>query len=152
MLTVGFVWQIGYLQFKFMVHCTTGCHLLSILWVSARVVFAPGGVCSGGCLLPGDVCSREGEWYPSMHWGRHPPPVDRITDTSKNITLATTSLRPVNMKIWWLISSFTTEWLKMKYVFHWPSWGLRIFCAHLPKAQNFPNFQAFFVNIGKIIC
>ena len=27
-----------------------------------------GGVCSqGGCLLPGKV------WYPSMHWGRHPP-------------------------------------------------------------------------------
>ena len=49
-----------------------------------------GGVCSGGggCLLPGG-------WYPSMHWGR-PPPVDRITDTSKKITLATTSLRSVN--------------------------------------------------------
>ena len=28
-----------------------------------------------------------------------PPPVDRITDTSKNITLATTSLRPVNITI-----------------------------------------------------
>ena len=27
-----------------------------------------------------------------------PPPVDRITDTSKNITLASTSLRPVMMK------------------------------------------------------
>ena len=26
-----------------------------------------------------------------------PPPVSRITDTSKNITLATTSLRPVKM-------------------------------------------------------
>ena len=41
-----------------------------------------------------EVCSR-GVWYPSMHWGRHPSPVNRITDTSKNITLATTSLRPV---------------------------------------------------------
>ena len=36
-----------------------------------------------------------GGWYPSIHWGR--PPVNRITDTSKNITLATTSLRPVNI-------------------------------------------------------
>ena len=49
-----------------------------------------GGVCSGGCLLLGGcllpggllwggVCSwgvsaRGGHWYPSMHWGRHPPP------------------------------------------------------------------------------
>ena len=28
----------------------------------------------------------------------HPPPVNRITDTSKNITLATTSLRPVKIE------------------------------------------------------
>ena len=61
---------------------------------------ALGGVCSGGCLLrgmsdpggcllPGGVCSRgvsalggcsRGGVYPSMHWGRHPPPpVDRQT-------------------------------------------------------------------------
>ena len=52
-------------------------------------VSAPGGVCSGVCLLP------RGVWYPNMHWGRHVPPVDRITDACKNITLATTSLRPV---------------------------------------------------------
>ena len=75
----------------------------------------PGGVCFRGCLFLGGVCSRGclpqgvcsqgvsasrgclllgGCWYPSMHWGRHPP-VNRITDMSKNITLATTSLRLV---------------------------------------------------------
>ena len=43
-----------------------------------------GDVCSwGGCLLLGGVCSRGvsalggcllfGGWYPSVHWGRHPP-------------------------------------------------------------------------------
>ena len=50
-----------------------------------------GGLLPGG-LLPGVPPS--GGWYPSMHWGR-PPPVDRITDMSKNINLATTSLWPV---------------------------------------------------------
>ena len=54
-----------------------------------------GFVCSGGCLLWGGVCPW-GVWYPNMHWGRHPP-VDRITDACKNITLATTSLRPVKI-------------------------------------------------------
>ena len=34
----------------------------------------------------------------SQHALRQTPPVDRITDTSKNITLATASLRPV-MKV-----------------------------------------------------
>ena len=64
---------------------------------SPRGVSAPGGnVCSwGDVCFWGSVCFQGG-WYPSMHWGR-PPPVNRITDTSKNITLATTSLRPVNM-------------------------------------------------------
>ena len=40
----------------------------------------------GGCLLP------EGGLRQTR------PPVNRITDTSKNITLATTSLRPVKMQ------------------------------------------------------
>ena len=72
---------------------------------------------SGGCFLPGRVlptrgCFLLGGMLPSgggasfwgmppsrgvlLHWGR-PPPVDRITDTSKNITLAT--LWPVNTNI-----------------------------------------------------
>ena len=43
----------------------------------------------GGCLLQG-VSAPGGGVYPSMHWGRHhpPPPVNRITDACKSITLA----------------------------------------------------------------
>ena len=40
---------------------------------------AQGGVCLGGV-------SAQGGLYPSMHWGS-PPPVDRMTDRCKNITL-----------------------------------------------------------------
>ena len=43
-----------------------------------------GGSALGGCLLRGGF-SLPGD----------PPPVNRITHTCKNITLATTSLRPV---------------------------------------------------------
>ena len=47
----------------------------------------PGGSpCQGGLLAGGGFSLPE------------TPPVDRITDTSKNITLATTSLRPVKLK------------------------------------------------------
>ena len=45
----------------------------------ARGFSLPGGV----SLVPGGACPET------------PPPVNRITDTCKNITLATTSLRPV---------------------------------------------------------
>ena len=50
------------------------------------VLLGPRGVVPG----PGGVC---------LVWGGSPetPSVDRITDTCKNITLATTSLRPVKM-------------------------------------------------------
>ena len=54
-------------------------------------VSAPGGLLPVGGLLLGGVCS----------WGGIPacteadPPVNRMTDRCKNITLATTSLRPV---------------------------------------------------------
>ena len=84
-------------------------------FLPARGGGIPGGVLpsggmppSGGCFLPG------GGWYPrgvllsggdasflgegvvSQHALRQtPPPVDRITDMSKNITLATTKLWPV---------------------------------------------------------
>ena len=53
-----------------------------VAWgVSAwRCVCLGGGVvCPRGWSLPGGV-------YPSMHWGRHPP-VNRMTDAFKNITL-----------------------------------------------------------------
>ena len=58
----------------------------------------PGGSASrGGCLLLGGVCFRGG----LLLGGSIPacteadPPINSMTDTSKNITLATTSLRPV---------------------------------------------------------
>ena len=101
-----------------------GCLLRGVtapMGVSALgVVSAPGGCLLQGCLLwggwllPWGICSRRGVCsqgvsttggrgvsaprglYPSMHWGR-PPTVDRITDKSKNIALATTSLRSVNI-------------------------------------------------------
>ena len=53
-------------------------------------VSAPGAVCLlwGVCVCSGrGVCSW-GAVYPSMHWGRPPPPVERMTDRCKNITFA----------------------------------------------------------------
>ena len=65
-----------------------------------RGVSAPGGcLLLDGCLLPGGggvPCFRGGV---SQHALRQTPPVNRITDTSKNITLITTSLRPIIMLI-----------------------------------------------------
>ena len=54
------------------------------------VCFRSGGVCFWGVCFSGGVCF----WR-----GLLPPLVNRITDTSKNITLATTSLRPVTMQL-----------------------------------------------------
>ena len=67
------------------------------------VLLGPGGVClvQGGFSMPGGVCLVGGVSMPEGGLpgprGGSPetPPVDRITDTCKNITLATTSLRPV---------------------------------------------------------
>ena len=82
---------------------------------------APGGVCSRGCLLLGDVCSQGcvcswgglcsggcacsqlmsapgGCGIPACTEADTPPPMNRMTNSSKNITLATTSLRPVKME------------------------------------------------------
>ena len=58
----------------------------------------------GGASFP--ACTASFPWgcasfpactasFPALR--QTPPPMDRITDTSKNITLATTSLRPVKM-------------------------------------------------------
>ena len=50
-----------------------------------RGVSAQWGVCPGAGVFPGQgVC--QGGVYPNMHWDRHPP-VDRMTDRCKNITL-----------------------------------------------------------------
>ena len=63
-----------------------------------------GGVCSrgicspqgGGVSAPGEcVCSQGG--IPACTEADPLPPVNRMTDTSKNITLPTTSLRPVKI-------------------------------------------------------
>ena len=51
-------------------------------------------VCRGGLSALGGG----GGGIPACTEADPPPPVDRITDTSKNITLASTSLRPVMMK------------------------------------------------------
>ena len=60
--------------------CSWGMSALGVCGVSAPVW--------GGGVLPGVVVV-------SQYALRQTPPVKRITDTSKNITLATTSLRPV---------------------------------------------------------
>ena len=69
-------------------------------------VSTPGGVCSWGvsapgrCLLWGGVCSGGCLLWEvvSQHALRQTlPPVNRMTDRCKNITLATTSLRPVTI-------------------------------------------------------
>ena len=74
----------------------------------------PGSASGGGCLLLGGVCQRgvpeggvcarggyvcaRGEVVVSQHALRQTPPVNRMTDRYKNITLATTSLQPVITK------------------------------------------------------
>ena len=72
-----------------------GVSALGVCLLWAGVCF--GGVCSRGCLLQGGVCSWGG--VVSQHALRQTPPspVNRMTDRCKNITLATTSLRPVKI-------------------------------------------------------
>ena len=99
--------------------CSEGCLLLGGCLLPGGVcswgVSAPGGCLLWGlCLLQGRVCfqrvSAPGGWHPSMHWGRHPP-VNRMTNRCKNITLATTSLSIFFcFKFWgnWSICGATT--------------------------------------------
>ena len=74
---------------------------------SRGVYLVPGGLPgSRGCLVPGGcllwgvstpgggVCSQGGGGIPACTEAGTPP-VNRMTDRCKNITLATTSLRPV---------------------------------------------------------
>ena len=68
--------------------------------VWSRGVSGPGGLPTGGgcvwyqggCLVPGGFSLPGGG---SPYW--RPPPVNRMTNRCKNITLATTSLRPATM-------------------------------------------------------
>ena len=99
---------------------SSGCILGRVVSASGGCLLLGGCLICGGCLLPGvcsrgvsalrgllrglsapgvsapgGVCSRGGVWYPSMHWGRHPPCGQ--THACKNITFAT-SLRTVTNK------------------------------------------------------
>ena len=62
-----------------------------------RGVYFQGGACFPGVPASQGVCASRGCGIPTCIEA-DPPPVNRITDTSKNITLVTTSLRSV--KIW----------------------------------------------------
>ena len=76
------------------------------VWSPGGWGLVPGGVClvwrrvpgPGGVSAPRGV-SALGGVYPSMHWGRHPPPpVDRILDTRLwKYYLGPTSLRSVKI-------------------------------------------------------
>ena len=55
---------------------------------------APGGLVPGGWC----VCSGEGGGIPACTEA-DPPPGNRMTNRCKNITLATSSLRPVKMYV-----------------------------------------------------
>ena len=68
-----------------------------------------GGVCQrggmpGGCQrgVPEGWCARGGG-IPACTEADTPPPVNRMTNSSKNITLATTSLRPVINRSWQVV-------------------------------------------------
>ena len=81
----------------------------SVLPGGGGVLLGPGGVLlgpgGGVCLVPGG--GSPWSWGGSRLLGGsawsgggspETPPVNRITDTCKNKTLATTSLRPVNIR------------------------------------------------------
>ena len=80
-------------------------------------VSAPrGGVCSGGVSASSGVSapgvSAWGGSVVSQHTLRQTPAVNRITDTSKNITLATTSL--------WLVKTTNiTQNFRLCFHFSW---------------------------------
>ena len=101
------------------------------------------GVCV--CLVPGVVSAWSrgvsawsggvsawsgGIWHPSMHWGRHPPPCGQ-TDTCKNITLATTSLRPVKILENWKNSGKVREFCQSGKVGTLKDWKSSI--KHFPS-------------------
>ena len=69
----------------------------------SRGVWSQGGVCSGGGVWSQGGCLSQGSGPRGCLLGgvsqhalrQNPLPVNRMTDRCKNITLATTSLRPV---------------------------------------------------------
>ena len=85
-------------------------HMLACFPGRGGLVWGEGGSGPGGSG-PGEVPPCRGEGFSlvrggvppcrgvSLHGDPPTPPVNRITDTCKNITLATTSLRPVKINI-----------------------------------------------------
>ena len=93
----------------------------------------PAGVCFlGECVLPG------GGGIPACIEADPPPPVNRITDTSKNITLATTSLRPVNIyKVMNFVYSIRTHGSISVTVIHSCNWPAARFYIHVVIHSHF---------------
>ena len=73
----------------------TGCSLTVCCSVLPRGAWSGGAGPGGGLLSLGGCAWSRGVCLVWGGFSREPPPVNRITDTCKNITLATTSLRPV---------------------------------------------------------
>ena len=64
-----------------------GTNMHSSRMLTARLLsVSPSMQFPGGCLLLGGVCPVS--VYPSMHWGRHPPWTEWLTDRCTNITFA----------------------------------------------------------------
>ena len=101
---------------EFLTHASETRMHPSRMQTGCSLTVCQGGAWSqGGCLVqgvhgPGGVHGPEGAWSRGMCLvpggsgipactEADPPPVNRITHTSKNITLATTSLRPVNITL-----------------------------------------------------
>ena len=78
-----FKFYVAHVLYKRVVCIFLKCYLLTV----CRSLLARGVSAAGGCLLGG------GGGIPTCT--EADPPVNRITDTSKIITLATTSFRPV---------------------------------------------------------
>ena len=77
--------------------------------VSARSQGGFSLVPGGGCLVPGGVLLGPGGVLPGLGGSLEtptPPPINRITDTCKNITLATTSLRSVKRLLYKCITKY----------------------------------------------
>ena len=81
------------------------------LGVSACGIVWLGGVWLGG-VCPGGVSAQGGYVFPSMYWGRHPRPVDRILETHMwKYYLAATSLRTVEMLKYVVNWMYHSRWL-----------------------------------------
>ena len=118
--------------------CAGGCARGEVCEGVPEGVCQRGGVPEGG--VPGGV--PEGVWswggVVSQHALRQtPPPVNRMTNSSKNITLATTSLRPVinvnftrNRKVAAKFTNFSVP----------NQWRIQIFLKWLPAYKQFAKY------------